>query len=87
MDCIHQIDTKKLPLRENQNVDQFMIEIAPVIFDPGVMSKRSVQSGDGDLIKASSNNYYGGGISQKEVEDFYAQMKMGKIRSRRSLTG
>lgn len=78
MDCIHQIDTKKLPLRENQNVDQFMIEIAPVIFDPGVMSKRSVQSGDGDLIKASSNNYYGGGISQKEVEDFYAQMKMGK---------
>ena len=78
MDCIHQIDAKKLPLRENQNVDQFMIEIAPVIFDPGVMPKRSVQSGDGDLIKASSNNYYGGGISQKEVEDFYAQMKMGK---------
>ena len=36
MDCIHQIDAKKLPLRENQNVDQFMIEIAPVIFDPGV---------------------------------------------------
>lgn len=59
MDCIHQIDAKKLPLRENQNVDQFMIEIAPVIFDPGVMPKRSVQSGDGDLIKASSNNYYG----------------------------
>ena len=78
MDCIHQIDAKKLPLRENQNVDQFMIEIAPVIFDLGVMPKRSVQSGDGDLIKASSNNYYGGGISQKEVEDFYAQMKMGK---------
>ena len=78
MDCIHQIDAKKLPLRENQNVDQFMIEIAPVIFDPGVMPKCSVQSGDGDLIKASSNNYYGGGISQKEVEDFYAQMKMGK---------
>ena len=50
MDCIHQIDTKKLPLRENQNVDQFMIEIAPVIFDPGVMSKRSVQSGDGDFF-------------------------------------
>ena len=75
VDCLHQIGSGKLPLRPGQNVDQLLAEIAPVIFDASVMPKRSVQSGDGDLILASSNNYYGGGISQKEVEDFYARMK------------
>lgn len=78
MNCLHQVDPAKLPLRQNQNVDQFLAEIAPVMFNPEVMPKRSVQSGDDDIIKASSNNYYGGGISQDEVEGFYANMKMGK---------
>lgn len=78
MGCLHKVDPAKLPLRQNQNVDQFLAEIAPVMFSPEVMPKRSVQSGDDDIIKASSNNYYGGGISQEEVENFYNNMKMGK---------
>lgn len=29
-------------------------------------------------IRASANNYYGEGVTQEEVEDFYARMKAGK---------
>lgn len=77
-DCVRQIDASDLPLRENQPVDMFLGEIVPVLFDRAVMAKRTVQSGDGDLIQASANNYYGQGISQVEVEAFYSRMKAGK---------
>lgn len=77
-DCVRQVDASRLPLRENQTVDLFLEEIGPVVFDPAVLAKRTVQSGDGDLIQASANNYYGGGISQAEVETFYTRMKAGK---------
>jgi dipeptidyl-peptidase-3 len=73
-DCIGRINTDRLPLRPGQTADQFMTEVFPVIFDPAVMAKKTVQSGNQDLILASSNNYYAGGITQKEVEDFYAKM-------------
>ena len=76
--CISQIGASALPLREGQTVEQFVAEISPVIFDPAVMAKRTVQSGDVDLIRASANNYYGEGVTQVEVEDFYARMKAGK---------
>lgn len=78
VDCIHQVKASSLPLRKNQQVDQLLQEIAPVIFNPSVLAKRTVQSGDGDLIQASANNYYGGGITQKEVETFYSQLKAGQ---------
>lgn len=76
--CVHEADASRLPLRDNQSVDSFLQEIAPILFDPAVLAKRTVQSGDGDLIQASANNYYGGGISQAEVETFYNRMKAGK---------
>lgn len=77
-DCVRQVATSRLPLRENQTLDSFLQEITPVLFDPALFAKRTVQSGDGDLIRASANNYYGGGISQEEVETFYNRMKAGK---------
>ena len=73
--CIRQLDTALLPLRPGQSTNEWLTEITPVIFRPKVMSKRTVQSGDGDLITASANNYYGEGVSMAEVEAFYAQMK------------
>ena len=76
--CLEQVDVTNLPLREGQTLEQFVAEIFPVIFDPSVLAKRTVQSGDQDLILASANNYYGGGVTEKEVEGFYSAMKAGK---------
>ncbi|MDL2222086.1 dipeptidyl peptidase 3 [Parabacteroides sp. OttesenSCG-928-N08] len=73
--CVRGIDASSLPLREGQTVEMLLEELTPVIFDPTVMPRKSVQSGDQDLIAASANNYYGSGISQKEVEAYYGAMK------------
>ncbi|MDR2816283.1 MAG: dipeptidyl peptidase 3, partial [Proteiniphilum sp.] len=69
------IHASELPLREGQTLEDFTKELFPVIFDPAVLPKRTVQSGEEDLLLASANNYYAGGITQKEVEAFYAQRK------------
>ena len=69
------LDPNAVPVRDGQTVDQFLAELVQVICDPSVLSKRTVQSGDQDLILASANNYYGGGITQHEVEAFYDKMK------------
>jgi len=75
-EIVKSIDPAKLPLREGQSVDQWLEEITPVMFDKSVMAKRVVQSGDGDLIALSANNYYGEGVTLPEVEAFYAKMKV-----------
>jgi len=74
-ECIGKIDNSLLPLRQEQSKDQWLAEITPVIFNHDIMPKRSVQSGDVDLLLASANNYYEGGITQKDAEDFYVKMK------------
>ena len=48
--------------------------ISPVIFDPAIMSKKVNKSAK-DKILASANNYYGDGVTQNEVIDFYNKMK------------
>lgn len=73
--CIRRLDKKDVPLRKSQTVDQWLAEITPIIFQPDIMAKRTVQSTDVDPIVASSNNYYEGDITLAEVEDFYAKMK------------
>jgi dipeptidyl-peptidase-3 len=74
-DCINKTDNSRLPLRQGQTTDQWLTEITPVIFDRNIMPKRTVQGGDKDVLLASANNYYEGGVTQKEAEDFYAAMK------------
>lgn len=64
----------KVPVKDGQTVEQFITMITPVMFDPAVMAKKVNQSG-GDLIATSANNYYGEGVTQKEVQDFYGSMK------------
>lgn len=72
---VKKLPASQLPARAGQTVEQFLEEITPVIFSPDVLAKRTVQSGDEDIIRSSSNNYYAGDLTQKEVEDFYAAMK------------
>jgi dipeptidyl-peptidase-3 len=74
-ECVLQIDAAKLPLRRGQSKEEWLDEITPIIFDSKVMPKRTVQSGDGDILLASANNYYEGGVRQEEAERFYGLMK------------
>lgn len=76
--CVARVEPSRLPLRKGQTVEQFVEEITPVLFDPSVLPKRTVQSGDRDWILASANNYYGGGVTQSEAEEFYGKMKAGQ---------
>ncbi|MCD8263717.1 MAG: dipeptidyl peptidase 3 [Tannerellaceae bacterium] len=72
---VTQVPADKLPLPVGGDVQGLITELTPVIFDPDVLPKRSVQSGEGDLIAASANNYYAGPLTQAEVEAFYAAQK------------
>ena len=49
-------------------------ELLEVIFNPEIYAKRVNQAEGQDLILTSANNMYEG-VTQKEVEDFYAAMK------------
>lgn len=50
--------------------------IGPVIFDPSVQPKRVNQADGDDLVMTSACNYYEG-VTQGEVEEFYARQKAG----------
>lgn len=73
--AVRSVDTSLLPLKADETVDALLARLKPVIFDPTVMPKRTVQSGDTDWIQASANNYYGEDVTQAEVEAFYGKMK------------
>ena len=73
--AVRSVDTSLLPLKVGETVDTLLARLKPVIFDPTVMPKRTVQSGDTDWIQASANNYYGEDVTQAEVEAFYGKMK------------
>lgn len=73
--AVRSVDTSLLPLKADETVDALLACLKPVIFDPSVMPKRTVQSGDTDWIQASANNYYGEDVTQAEVEVFYGKMK------------
>ena len=73
--AVRSVDTSLLPLKAGETVDTLLARLKPVIFDPTVMPKRTVQSGDTDWIQASATNYYGEDVTQAEVEAFYGKMK------------
>ena len=56
------------------DVEALLDDICPVIFNPEVMPKRVNQKAGDDLVLTSACNYYDG-LTQKEVEDFYAKMR------------
>lgn len=46
-------------------------EALEAIFNPNLEKKRKVKDPNVDMIVASANNFYGKGVTQKMVEDFY----------------
>jgi dipeptidyl-peptidase-3 len=53
--------------------EELMAAIVPAMFDSSLYARRLDQSEGVDMITASANNYYDG-VTQKEVEKFYADM-------------
>lgn len=69
------INLEKLPLKAGETAETLYNEIAPVIFNPAIMAKRVNQADGEDLLLTSACNYYAEGITQKEAEEFYQEMK------------
>lgn len=67
-------DAKQLPLRNGETVQQFSDFILDVVFNPAVAPKKVSLDASKDLITASSVNFYGDGVNEKEVEGFYSAM-------------
>lgn len=65
-------DTAQLPLQQNESVDMFLARIKPIVYDPKVEPKVVDQRPNIDNVVNSSNNFYEG-VTQKEVEAYYAK--------------
>ncbi len=74
-EAVKSVDSSKLPLKTGETVENFISELTPVMFDPSILAKKVVQDPHVDAIITSANNYYGEGVTQKEVEAFYGKMK------------
>lgn len=81
------INPEKLPLKAGETAETLYNEIAPVIFNPAIMAKRINQADGEDLLLTSACNYYAEGITQKEAEDFYQEMKNREQDSRPVMYG
>ncbi len=63
----------KFPLQDGETVDQLVTKLTPVMFDPKIAAKKVVLDPTKDMIATSATNYYEG-LTQKEVESFYAKL-------------
>tara|TARA_B100002003_G_C14155155_1_gene555982 strand:- start:3539 stop:5698 length:2160 start_codon:yes stop_codon:yes gene_type:complete len=59
------------PLRENQDVDQLIAELTPILFDPTLDAKKVNTANGVDKVVTSAVNFYEG-VTEQEVIDFYA---------------
>lgn len=66
-------DEKLFPIGENQSLENLRAFLIPLIFNPNIDAIKVEQTPGKDLIKSSAVNFYEG-VSQKEVENFYADM-------------
>ncbi|MBI4657597.1 MAG: dihydrofolate reductase, partial [Verrucomicrobia bacterium] len=67
-----QSEAGKLPL-PGRSVEELARLLQPILFDPKIDAKLVDLSAGIDNVKASSVNFYEG-VTQKEVEDFYARL-------------
>jgi dipeptidyl-peptidase-3 len=65
-------DPNALPLQNGESVDTFLTRMKPVIFDASLHPKMVNLSDGVDHIAESSNNFYEG-VTQNEVDVFYAK--------------
>ncbi|MDE5886495.1 MAG: dipeptidyl peptidase 3 [Muribaculaceae bacterium] len=72
---VNNLPDNLLPLNSGETRQQLLNTLVPVIFDPAVMPKRVNQDGSVDVVATSASNLYGDGVTQAEVEAYYAALK------------
>lgn len=72
---VNNLPDNKLPLLPGQTRELLISSLKPVIFSPDVMPKRVFQDGSKDVVVNSASNLYGDGVTQAEVEAYYAGIK------------
>ena len=65
-------DSTLFPKNVGESMDAFLARVKPIIYDPKIEPKLVDLDPNVDNVKASSVNFYEG-VTQKEVEDFYAK--------------
>ncbi len=65
------VEQQKLPLENGQTVDQLVSLLSPILFDEKLFPRKVEQKAGSDMVAESASNFYEG-VSQKEVENFYA---------------
>lgn len=79
-DAYNSLSYEQLALVSEEEKNNLLNEILPVIFDADCLPKRVNKAEGVDLIKTSACNFYEG-VSQSEVESFYDGMKVeGDVR-------
>ena len=74
-DAYNSLSYEQLALGSEEEKNNVLNEILPVIFDADYLPKRVNKAEGVDLIKTSACNFYEG-VSQSEVESFYNGMKV-----------
>lgn len=64
-----------LPVCPGKDAQHLIDVLGPVIFDPSVMAKKVNQDGSQDIVATSAGNFYGPGVTQAEVEEYFAKIK------------
>lgn len=75
-ELISHTDAQRLPLLEGESVDAFAGRMQKIMFDKNYLPKMADFTQGIDHVVKSANNFYEG-VTQKEVEAFYAQFPDG----------
>ena len=68
---VRQVSPAELPLQEGEDVEALIAKLSPILFDPTIAPTIVDKSEGADLVADSANNFYEG-LTQAEVEAYYA---------------
>ena len=69
---VKQSDPQKMPVLPNENVDELIATLTPVMFDPAVLAKRTNKEEGVDVVQTSAVNFYEN-VTAAQVEEYYEQ--------------
>lgn len=72
---VRALPSDMLPVCKGKDAQHLIDVLGPVIFDPTVMAKKVNQDGSQDIVATSAGNFYGPGVTQAEVEEYFAKIK------------